>query len=119
MKQYNKKWKDLSFDEKVKIIDKRNLYEGSDYKQLGEFHKFELRKRRDKRMAVATLLEMRGWIDVYDSLTILGMEDTRKNHLRISFLAKKHKLRKYLLGKINYFKKDEVINLSQILSECG
>jgi hypothetical protein len=78
-----------------------------------ELENIELRERRDKRLAVATLLEMRGWVDVYDALTILGLEDTRKNHLQMTSLAKKHKLKKHLLGKINFFKKAEIISLNQ------
>jgi len=109
--EYKKKWKDLSFDEKVGFVESQKQYGGSTWRKRGEIEKVELRKRRDKRLVVATLLEMRGWVDVYDALTILELSDTRENHLKLAYLVKRHNLQKHLLGKINFFKKSEMINL--------
>lgn len=103
---YKKKWKDLTFEEKVKRHENtaaRRLYN----KQR------DAEYRRERRIDLAEHLEETGWVSVYDALTILALEDTKDNHVHLAQLANKHKLQKHRVGIINFFKRIEIVNLNK------
>tara|TARA_R110002110_G_scaffold381439_2_gene592342 strand:+ start:462 stop:779 length:318 start_codon:yes stop_codon:yes gene_type:complete len=100
---YKKKWKDLTFEEKVV----RHENTGTKRKQ---FQNADAEYRREQRINLAEHLEETGWVSVYDALTILALEDTRDNHVWLAQLATRHKLKKQRVGIINFYKKTEILN---------
>jgi hypothetical protein len=107
MKQ-RKTWKDLTFDEKVVKIS-----EFPSYEELNDIANKETERRREHREKTAILLEMRGWIDLYDTLKLLGIDEEEK--AKIHPLARKHSLSHYKVGMINYYKKEEILTLAETL----
>tara|TARA_S200002703_G_scaffold15413_1_gene13205 strand:- start:230 stop:580 length:351 start_codon:yes stop_codon:yes gene_type:complete len=111
MKPHKKNWKDLTFDEKVVVSE---LYQKGD--KWANHDPRRSKARRAHRETVITLLEMRGWIDIYDALRMLGMPSTSDNAAKLRRKAKYRGYKGYRpkTSRITFWKKSDILELKKL-----
>ena len=112
MKRFKKDWKELTFDERVVAVD---LHPKAD--KWAGYEPSRSKARRAHRETVITLLEMRGWIDIYDALRLLGMPSTGDNaaKLRRKAHCRGYESYKPKTSRITFWKKSDILELKEQL----